>query len=269
MTTTRLRIDLAYDGSPFAGFARQPDQVTVQGEVESALTRVLGGASVDTTCAGRTDRGVHAEAQTVHVDVPVDWPRLGDLPGLATTLDRMVGRAITIWRIRRVPDSFDARFSATGRRYRYRICDDVAMRPLWRHDTWHVGPDRSAPSGWRLDTEAMEEAGQALVGEHNYASFCRRRLVRRADGTEVEGTMMRRIDRLTVRRSRPAGLVLVRLDGAAFCHQMVRSITGTLVEVGTARRRPAWVVEVLEAQDRQAAGPVAPPEGLSLIGVRY
>ena len=226
---TRLRIDLAYDGRPFAGFARQPDQTTVQGVLEGALSRVLNRVDdpVETTCAGRTDKGVHAEAQTVHVDVPHDWRRLADLATLAVALDHMVGKAITVHRVRRVPSTFNARFSATGRRYRYRLCETTAMPPLWHHDTWHVGQ--------RLDVEAMEAAGQALLGEHEYTSFCRRRLLRMADGSTVEGTMVRRIDRVSVRRSRPAGLVLVRVEGGAFCHQMVRSITGCLVEV---RRRP-------------------------------
>ncbi len=260
-TTVRLRIDLAYDGQPFRGFARQPDQITVQGVLEGALRRVLDQDDVETTCAGRTDAGVHAEVQTVHVDVPAAWRRLDDLGTLAHTLDKMVGGAITVWRVRRVPDSFDARFSATGRRYRYRLCDAETMLPLWRHDTHHVGR--------RLDVEAMEAAAQALVGTHDYTSFCRRRMVLLGDGRKVEGTMMRRVDLVTVRRSRPADLVLVRVHGKAFCHQMVRSITGSLLEVGLGRQDVGWIGELLEARDRTYAGPVAPAHGLSLVGVSY
>ncbi|WP_370326869.1 tRNA pseudouridine(38-40) synthase TruA [Euzebya sp.] len=265
--TTRLRIDLAYDGEPFAGFAAQPDQHTVQGVLEDALSRVLtrGEVAVSTVVAGRTDRGVHAEAQTVHADVPADAGWLADLPKLTRILDRMVGPAITVHRIRRVPASFDARFSATLRRYRYRLCDARAMPPLWRHDTWHIGRHDTEP----VDVDAMDAAGQSLVGEHDFASFCRRREIRLSDGRRVEGTTMRTVTRLAVRRSRPAGLVLVRIDGTAFCHQMVRSITGTLVEVGRGRRPVDWVGEVLDARDRSVAGPVAPPQGLSLVGVRY
>lgn len=260
----RLRIDLAYDGAPFAGFARQPDQVTVQGTLEGALSRVLGRGphgAVDITCAGRTDRGVHAAAQTVHVDVPADWARLEDLRALALTLDAMVGPPITIYRIRRVPLSFDARFSAVQRHYRYRLCQTPAMPPLWHHDTWHVGRP--------LDVDSMEEAGQALLGTHDFTSFCRRRSVRLPNGSKVVGTMVRRIDRVTVRRSRPVGLVLVRITGAAFCHQMVRSITGCLVEVGLGREPVAYLATVLAARDRAMAAPVAPSQGLSLVGVRY
>lgn len=260
----RLRIDLAYDGAPFAGFARQPDQTTVQGSLEGALSRLMGRGCqgmIELTCAGRTDRGVHAEAQTVHVDVPAGWARLENLPTLTKTLDAMVGPPITIYRIRRVPSSFDARFSATQRRYRYRLFQRVAMPPLWHHDTWHVGQP--------LDVQRMDEAGQALLGTHDFTSFCRRRIVRLADGSTVDKTMVRRIDRLTVRRSRPAGLVLVRIDGAAFCHQMVRSITGCLVEVGLGKQSVSYLAMVLAARDRSVAAPVAPARGLSLVGVRY
>lgn len=244
----------------------------MQGVLEGALSRVLGRAGdpdaepVLTTGAGRTDRGVHAEAQTVHVDVPAGWRWLDDLTELGRVLDRIVGPAVTVWRVRRAPATFDARFSAAGRRYRYRLCDDSVMPPLWRHDTWHVGDLRSCEG---LDTAAMEEAGQALLGQHDYASFCRKRLLTMADGRRVRATTVRRIDRLTVRRSRPAGLILVRVDGAAFCHNQVRAITGTLVEVGAGRQPIGWVAEVLAARDRRLAGPVAPPQGLSLVGVRY
>lgn len=263
MGQVRLRIDLAYDGEPFFGFARQPDQVTVQGVLEDALHRILGGGSdpVLTTCAGRTDRGVHAEAQTVHIDVPDDWlwlSKLGDLPG---ALDRMVGTPITVYRVRRVPGTFDARFSAVRRNYRYRLCVSKAMAPLWHHDTWHVAT--------ALDLEAMERAGQALVGEHDYTSFCRRRMIRLTDGRHVEGTMTRRIDTLTVRESRPKGLVLVRIDGKAFCHQMVRAITGCLVDVGRGEETEQWLADLLAARDRKYASPVAPARGLSLVGVHY
>lgn len=251
MRRTRLRLDLAYDGGGFRGFARQPDQRTVQGVLEHALT-TLFGEPIATTGAGRTDAGVHAAGQVVHCEVPQgsrydsDWGRLRE------ALDHLCGQDVTIWRVRRVPASFDARFSATQRRYRYRLCDAVAMDPAWRFRTWHVGPPA-------LDREAMEAGGQHLVGEHVFASFCRKR----------EGdALVRRIDRVAVRRG-VGGLVVVGVDGAAFCHQMVRSVVGSLVEVGAGRRPPAWIAEALAAQDRAAAGAVAPPHGLTLTAVRY
>jgi tRNA pseudouridine38-40 synthase len=249
--TARVRIDLAYDGVDFHGFARQPDQATVQGVLEDALAR-LTGAPVHTVCAGRTDAGVHALAQTVHLDAPRDSRLLRDLDRARAALDAMCGPSITIWRVRRVPASFDARFSATQRRYRYRLCDNDAMAPLWRHDTWHIG----APS---LDVDAMDAGGQTLVGEHDFSSFCRRR---------DDQHLIRRIDELRVHRLR-AGLVAVDVAGKAFCHQMVRSVTGCLVAVGRGRRPASWVPEVLAARDRRAVGQVAPPHGLTLTGVTY
>ena len=247
----RLRIDLAYDGGRFKGFARQPDQRTVQGVLEESLA-TLYRVPVPTTGAGRTDAGVHASGQVMHCDVPSDARHTNDLARLRQALDHLCGDDIAIWRVRRVPSTFDARFSAKQRRYRYRLCDAVAMDPAWRYRTWHVG----APT---LDIEGMEEGGQHLLGEHVFASFCRKR----------EGdALIRRIDRVAVRRG-VGGLVVVGVDGAAFCHQMVRSIVGTLVEVGAGRRDPSWVAEALAAKDRAAAGPVAPPHGLTLTAVRY
>lgn len=249
--TVRLRIDLAYDGGGFRGFARQPDQVTVQGVLEDALAR-LAGTAVATVGAGRTDAGVHATAQTVHVDAPGDSRLVRDLDRARSALDAMCGPQITIWRVRRVPASFDARFSATQRRYRYRLCDRDAMAPLWRHDTWHVG-------GPTLDTDAMHAGAQALVGEHDFSSFCRRR---------GDQHLIRRIDSVRVHRVR-TGLVAVDLAGRAFCHQMVRSVAGCLLAVGRGRRPPAWTADVLAARDRLAVGQVAPPHGLTLTSVRY
>lgn len=251
---TRYRIDLAYDGSPFAGFARQRDQATVQGELETVCGRVFA-QPVGLTCAGRTDRGVHALAQVVHLDLDLSVPRAAeavrDLGVLRARLDQQVGRAITIWQIRAVPAAFDARFSATARRYRYRLVDAAAADPIRRHDRWQVGEP--------LSLTAMRAGARALLGEHDFASFCRR-----APG----GTTRRRLDRLAL--SRPArGRIDAVLDGPAFCHQQVRSIVGCLVEVGRGRRAPEWLAEVLAAQDRQAAARVAPPHGLTLEQVRY
>ena len=246
-----MRIDLAYDGGGFRGFARQPDQRTVQGVLEQALS-TLFGEPIATTGAGRTDAGVHASGQVAHCDVPAGSRYDGEWARLRGALDHLCGQDVTIWRVRRVPASFDARFSAIQRRYRYRLCDAVAMDPGWRFRTWHVGPPA-------LDREAMEAGGRHLLGEHVFASFCRKR----------EGdALIRRIDRVAVRRG-VGGLMVVGVDGAAFCHQMVRSVVGALVEVGTGRRPADWIAEALAAQDRSAAGPVAPPHGLTLTAVRY
>lgn len=247
----RVRIDLAYDGTGFHGFARQRGLRTVQGVLEASLERLCGGP-VATTAAGRTDAGVHATAQTAHCDVPPDARLLRDLGRARDALDALCGPEVTVWRVRRVPAGFDARFSATERRYRYRLCDAEAMNPLRRHDTWHLAPPR-------LDVDAMDAGGRHLVGEHDFSSFCRRR---------GDQHLVRRIDRLVVRRP-SARLVTVDVAGKAFCHQMVRSVTGCLIPVGQGTRPAEWVAEVLAARDRQAVGRVAPPHGLTLTGVSF
>lgn len=250
--TVRVRIDLAYDGTGFSGFARQRDQHTVQGALEGALSALCGGRAISTTAAGRTDAGVHAEAQVVHGDVPADARLLRDLDRARGALDALCGPQIAVWSVRVVDPAFDARFSAVQRCYRYRICDAVAMSPLRRLDTWHLGPPR-------VDAEAMHAGGQHLVGEHDFSSFCRR---------SGDQHLVRRIDRLAVERVGP-GLIELEVDGRAFCHQMVRSVTGCLVAVGQGRRPPAEVADVLAARNRQAVGRVAPPHGLTLVGVAF
>jgi tRNA pseudouridine38-40 synthase len=249
----RVRVDLAYDGGPFAGFARQPDRTTVQGTLEGALSR-LTGQPCATTCAGRTDRGVHALAQVVHLDLePTGRAErfLADPDATRERLDRLVGDAVSVLAVRRVSDEFDARFSATERGYRYRLVERGPVDPRLRGVRWVVGDD--------LDVPAMREAGRALLGEHDFASFCRR-----APGRHT----VRRLDELTVSRA-SGGEVHLRLRGPAFCHQMVRSVTGCLVEVGRGRRAPAWLGEVLAARDRGRAVDVAPPQGLTLERVAY
>jgi tRNA pseudouridine38-40 synthase len=260
----RLRIDLAYDGAPYRGLARQPGLTTVQGSVEDALERILG-VTVLTTASGRTDRGVHARAQVMHGDVP-EWalsalPTLGGSreAALAAALSDELPGSITIHAVRRVPATFDARFSATARSYRFRLRDGVDPRAEGR------GVGRDAPDVWGitdlLDVPAMRRASRALVGEHDFAAFCRR-----APGR----TTTRRIDLLTLRRIGTApGRIDIRLEGRAFCHQQVRSIVGCLVDVGRGRREERWIADVLASGDRSLASPVAPPHGLTLEAVRF
>ncbi len=247
----RLRIDLAYDGGGFRGFARQPGQRTVQGVLEAALERLVGRV-VATTGAGRTDAGVHALAQVVTCDVPEDWRYLADLGRARRALDRLCGADLTVWSVALAPGDFDARFSARARRYRYRICDAEAMAPLWRHDTWHLG-------GPPLDPAAMTAGGAAVVGEHDFSAFCRRA------GNQH---LVRRVLRVEALRAGP-DLVTVEVDGQAFCHQMVRSIVAALLPVGRGRREPGHVAAVLAGRDRAAVGAIAPPHGLTLIAVDY
>lgn len=253
----RLRIDLAYDGGPFRGFARQPDVPTVQAVVEDHLARVFD-QQVATFCAGRTDAGVHALGQVVHVDV---FPTKRAIRALASLdddphdfrlqLDHQVKEAITVWWAERVDPSFDARHSANERRYRYVISDTRGGDPRLRGVQWQL---RSP-----LDEDVMHDAGQYLLGENDYRSFCR---------LGDTGHTRRRLDEVTVSRS-AEGLVHVTLRGPAFCHQLCRAIVGCLVEVGRHEYPPSWIGKVLGARDRSLAAPVSPPQGLTLEGVGY
>lgn len=248
----RIRLDLAYDGAGFHGVAVQPEGLpTVGGVLRDALIR-LGGDGDTLVVAGRTDKGVHALGQVAHVDAAADSRLVRDPQAARAALDGMCGPPITIWRVRRVPASFHARFSAVQRRYRYRLCDAPALDPLARGHTWHVG-------GPPLDIPAMRAGGGHLLGEHDFDAFCRR-------GGQTH--LRRRVDELTLRR-RPHGMLEVTVAGPAFCQQMVRSIVAALVAVGRRRRTPAWIAEALAGRDRAAIGAIAPPHGLVLTAVRY
>ncbi len=244
----RLRLDLAYDGAPFAGWARQPGLRTVQGEVEDALIRVARLPAVRLTVAGRTDAGVHARGQVAHVDIPEDTP----LGGLARRLNGVLDRAVRITGLVPAPQGFDARFSALSRRYVYRVSDaSFGVDPLRRHDTlvW------SRP----LDTELMRHAALPLLGEHDFAAFCRRRL---------GATTVRALLRLDVNRV-DNGIVTADVEADAFCHSMVRALVGALLAVGEGRKPAEWPAHVLANRMRDPAAPVVPPHGLTLVEVRY
>lgn len=245
----RVRIDLAYDGTDFHGFARQRDVRTVQGKLEQALSTLCRGP-VPTICAGRTDRGVHALAQVVHADVTDAAGEV--LLESRRGLDRLVGDEISIWAVHAVAADFDARFSARLRRYRYLLCDAATCSPLQRRTTWACG-------GPRLDVAAMQDGAAHLIGEHDFSSFCRR---------AGDQHLVRRVTRIAVRRC-DDDRVDVEVDGLAFCHQMVRSVVACLVRVGRGGLMPHAVSAVLEARDRGRVGAIAPPHGLTLVGVDY
>jgi tRNA pseudouridine38-40 synthase len=241
----RLRLVVAYDGGPFSGFARQRDRRTVQGELEAALTR-LAKRPVRTVGAGRTDAGVHARGQVVHADVPA---RL-DPERVRRALNGSLGPAIAVREAAWAPPGFDARLSARRRTYVYRVDDSGSLDPLLR------GFVLAWPRP--LDLSRMREAARPLLGEHDFAAFCRSR-----SGT----TTRRRLRSVTVRRLR--GLVEVRLVADAFCWQMVRGIVGHLLLVGDGRRDPASTTAILAAADRARAGNIAPAHGLVLESVAY
>lgn len=247
----RLRLDLGYDGSGFAGWARQRDQRTVQGVLEDALRTVLRLPEVVTTCAGRTDAGVHARGQVVHADVAAaaHAPVAGVLgQRLAGVLPADVGlRAIGV-----APEGFDARFSPLWRRYAYRVSDaPYGVDPLRRHEVLH----HRRP----LDVAAMNEASAALVGEHDFAAFCRRREGATTVRTLLELGWVRDDD----------GIVTGRIVADAFCHNMVRALVGALLAVGDGRRTPDWPVAVLAGGERPPDVQVVAAHGLTLEEVRY
>ena len=247
--TRRWRMDLAYDGTDFSGWASQPGRRTVQQTLESAIALVLRLPSVRLTVAGRTDAGVHARGQVCHVDVPVD--AAVDAERLAGRLNRVLPPDVRIRQFIPAAAGFDARFSAIWRRYAYRICDDPSgADPLTRGSVL-VWPRR-------LHEVHMNEAAQLLVGEHDFAAFCKPR----------EGaTTIRRLTELTWVRS--GCVVTAGVVADAFCHSMVRSLVGSLVAVGEGRRPIEWPREVLAAGVRDPAVRVLPAHGLTLEEVGY
>jgi tRNA pseudouridine38-40 synthase len=244
---SRLRLDLSYDGTEFSGWARQPGRRTVQGVVEDALTTVLRLVDpASLTVAGRTDAGVHASAQVAHLDVPDDP---ADLGACVRRLNGVLPDDVRVRRLSIAPAGFDARFAAVGRRYAYRVTD-ATPDPLRRRDT--VAWPRP------LDASAMQRAAQGLVGERDFAAYCRPR----------EGvTTIRTLRELDVMRTEDT--VTITAHGDAFCHNQVRSMVGALLAVGDSRRPVDWPAAVLAAGERDSAVTVAPPHGLALIGVDY
>ncbi len=248
----RVRLDLAYDGSDFAGWATQPGLRTVQQTVEDALTLVLRLAvPARLTVAGRTDAGVHARGQVAHFDVPVaSWAAVADP---VRALAGLLPQDVRLRAAAPAPAGFDARFSALSRRYAYRICDDPAgPDPLRRHEVlWH--------RRGRLDTGRLGEASAALAGLHDFAAFCRSR---------DSGTTIRTLLALSWSRE-PDGVVVATVEADAFCHSMVRSLVGALVPVGEGRRPVSWPAELLAGAARDPSVHVVGPHGLTLEEIRY
>jgi tRNA pseudouridine38-40 synthase len=248
-----VRLLVAYDGTDLHGFAESAGVRTVLGELSAAVARVVR-APVALTGAGRTDAGVHAWGQVVSGEIPVDT----DLRRLQRSVSRLCGPEIVVRQASWAPPDFDARFSATSRTYRYDVWNDAAPNPLRARFTWHVAGS--------LDVGAMDRAAADVVGEHDFASFCRR--PKPAPG-RAEPSLVRRVHE--ARWSAVDGGPLLRFEirASSFCHQMVRSVVGTMVDVGCGRRAAATMAEVIVARDRGAAGRVAPPAGLVLWEVGY
>ena len=249
-------LNVAYNGTPFCGFARQPGQPTIQGELEHALELVFR-TPIETVCAGRTDAGVHARGQVVSFDLPVgaeDGNR--SRQSILKSLNALTADGIVITDMKHLPQGFSARFDAKMREYRYFIYNNE-FPPIFSEDfSWHVKK--------RLDVDAMESAAEFLIGEHDFKSFC---MAASAEGKRT----FRYVDEVSFHRCVEFGedLIYVKVRGNAFLHSMVRAMVGTLVAVGRGLRKPEWVQDVLAARSRAAAGENAPAKGLVLWNVEY
>ena len=248
----RLALGVEYDGSGFSGWqrlsaagSREPDG-SLQTALEIALSRVAD-ARIDTTCAGRTDAGVHGQCQVVHFDADVERDARGWV--LGTTANLPPTMAVR-WCVQ-VPDEFNARFSARARRYRYRILNRSARPGLQRQ---YLGWERMP-----LDADAMHDAAQALLGERDFSAF---------RSVQCQATHARR-EMQHVSVAREGDEVVVVVQANAFLHHMVRNIVGSLLVVGRGERPRDWIAELLEQRDRTIAGPTAPASGLLFIGPRY
>jgi len=261
MTTTepavrRARLLLAYDGSHFHGFAENRDVRTVAGTLRDALGRIAR-RDVDVTGAGRTDAGVHAWGQVVSCDLPSDI----DIENLPRRLTKMCAPGIVVRAAAWTDPDFDARFSARWRHYRYLILNDEVPDPFLVPTSWHVADP--------LDLSLMRLGCDPFIGEHDFSSFCRR--PPHDDGSEPV-SLRRRVliaQWSQTVSSRDQRLLVFDIRAQAFCHQMVRSIVGTLVDVGLGKSTPGRITGILAARDRAGAGPVAPPQGLTLWEVGY
>jgi tRNA pseudouridine38-40 synthase len=245
----RLRLDVAYDGTDYSGWAAQPGRRTVAGVLHAELARLFG-APGGLVVAGRTDAGVHATGQVCHVDVPAPaWSAVSD--SIVKRLARLLPPDVRVTAVAPVPSTFDARFSALWRRYEYRVTDVP----------WGADPLRARDTlAWPrpLDLAALRAAAAGLVGEHDFAAYCRRK---------EHGTTIRHLTRLDWRAE--TGVFVAVVEADAFCQAMVRSLVGALLPVGDGRRPVPWPASLLGRSVRADEVPVAPAYGLTLVAVGY
>ncbi|MEU7976518.1 tRNA pseudouridine(38-40) synthase TruA [Micromonospora sp. NPDC049089] len=248
----RLRLDVSYDGTDFSGWAAQPTRRTVAGVLVETLDLVLGvGTATGLTVAGRTDAGVHATGQVCHVDLPVEVWREHE-GRLLRRLARLLPTDVRVRAMTEVPADFDARFSATFRRYEYRVTDaPFGAEPLRRHEVL----------AWPkpLDLAALNAAATRLVGEHDFAAYCRRK---------EHATTLREVTRLDWRRD-PDDILVATVQADAFCQAMVRSLVGAMLVAGDGRRPVEWPGTLLTQRERSSEVTVAPARGLTLVAVGY
>jgi tRNA pseudouridine38-40 synthase len=255
--SVRVALIVAYAGAGFHGFAAQPKQRTVAGVLGAALERHLRHA-VELTCAGRTDAGVHAWGQVVTFDARADV----DLVAMQRAVNRALRPAVVVRSAAMVDAGFDARRSATARRYRYTVLNRAVPDPFLAATSWHV----ASP----LDLAAMRLACDPLYGEHDFSSFCRRPAASTGGraGGGAGGSLVRRVSYADW-SDRGDEVLCFEIEASSFCQQMVRAVVGTLVEIGAGKRRAGEMAGILRARDRSAAGQLAPPGGLCLWEVRY
>ena len=241
------KLKISYDGSRYFGWEHQPDRETIQGKIETVLARMVDKDMVDVIGAGRTDAGVHARAMiaNVHLDTQMSPEEIRDYA------NRYLPDDIAILEVREAADRFHARYKAVGKTYQY-TCFDGPVKPVFDRKYY-------TPLDQELDVEAMQEAAHFLEGKHDYKSFC--------GNSRMKKSTVRIVDTITVRRRK--GYVYLTFHGTGFLQNLVRIMSGTLIEVGLGRKRPEEVGEILEACDRKVAGPTAPAKGLCLLKVDY
>jgi tRNA pseudouridine38-40 synthase len=248
----RLRLDIAYDGTHFFGWATQPGHRTLQDLIEEAISRI-SQTNIASIVAGRTDAGVHATGQVIHVDVPdAMFERELTYLDLRYKLNRILDDDVRIMKITDAPPGFHARFSALRRHYNYKILDDnEVIAPLSRHDvaSWYRP----------LDAQRMNEASSLLLGHHDFAAFCK---------FKVGGTTIRTLEKYEWHRS-DDGLLVADVVADAFCYSMVRNLVGAVVCVADGRQDPAWISQLLANKERVSDSLVFPARGLTLYQVDY
>lgn len=245
----RVRMTVAYDGTPFSGFATQPGVRTIQADLEGALESALRHP-VTITCAGRTDKGVHAQGQLITFDADAGH---FDAFALARAVNRNLNPSIAVRDVTETPPDFDARFSCIGRTYRYRILNSPDFDPLLANLAWHVREP--------LELASMRTASDRIIGLHDFASFSKRN---KSKPTE---TYMRRVRR--AEWSRQGNTVQLDITASSFTHQMVRSLVGLFVEIGRGSRQAVDMGDALAAEDRATVGSPAPPQGLVFVKAHF